>query len=139
MFPVGNNLNRGHIYFQDFWKRFSILFKAQQLQLNRKQKLNKKKRRKEPTWALPVLAQPPGSAQPAGATSRRPPRVRRTRGACSPCAGHAPATSCFCRRRETPRGRHATPTSPSHPLAFSPSSPSSSPAMAERVPRRRSP
>ena len=43
MFPVGNNLNRGHIYFQDFWKRFSIFNKAKQLQLNRKQKQNQKK------------------------------------------------------------------------------------------------
>ena len=58
MFPVGNNLNRGHIYFQDFWKCFSILFKAQQLQLNRKTKTNKKRERGKPTWALPVLAQP---------------------------------------------------------------------------------
>ena len=33
MFAVGNNLNRAHNYFQDFWKRFSILIKAQQLQL----------------------------------------------------------------------------------------------------------
>ena len=81
MFAVGNNLNRAHNYFQDFWKRFSILFKAQQLQLNRKQKLNKKERRKKPTWALPVLAQPPGSAQPTGSASRRPPRARRTRSA----------------------------------------------------------
>ena len=43
MFPVGNNLNRGHIYFQDFWKCSSILNKAKQLQFNRKQKLNQKK------------------------------------------------------------------------------------------------
>ena len=47
MFPVGNNLNRGHIYFQDFWKCSSILNKAKQLQFNRKQKL--KKKRKKPT------------------------------------------------------------------------------------------
>ena len=38
MFAVGNILNRAHNNFQDFWKCFSILFKAKQLQLNRKQK-----------------------------------------------------------------------------------------------------
>ena len=48
MFPIGNNLNRGHIYFQDFWKCSSILNKAKQLQFNRKQKLNQKKGRKKP-------------------------------------------------------------------------------------------
>ena len=40
MFAIGNNLNRAHNYFQDFWKRFSILIKAQQLQLNRKTETN---------------------------------------------------------------------------------------------------
>ena len=44
MFAVGNILNRAHNYFQDFWKRFSILIKAQQLQLNRKTETNKNKR-----------------------------------------------------------------------------------------------
>ena len=60
MFAVGNNLNRAHNYFQDFWKRFSILFKAQQLQSIRKTETNKNKREREreATWALPVLAQP---------------------------------------------------------------------------------
>ena len=53
MFPVGNNLNRGHIYFQDFWKHFSILFKRQQLQLNRKQKLKKRGERSPPGPAGP--------------------------------------------------------------------------------------
>ena len=43
MFPAGNNLNRAHIYFQDFWKCFSIFNKAKQLQLNRKQKQNQNK------------------------------------------------------------------------------------------------
>ena len=132
MFAVGNNLNRGHIYFQDFWKRFSILFKPQQLQLNRKQKLNKKRGERSPPG--PYLARPSLLARPV-----TPYLAPGGRGACSPRAGHAPATSCFCRRRETPRGRHATPTSPAHPLSLSPSSPSSSPTMAERVPHRRSP
>ena len=45
MFAVGNNLNRAHNYFEDFWKRFSILFKAQQLQLIRKTETNKKRER----------------------------------------------------------------------------------------------
>ena len=45
MFPVGNNLNRGHIYFQDFWKHFSIFNKAQHLQLNRKTETIRKKER----------------------------------------------------------------------------------------------
>ena len=47
MFPVGNILNRGHIYFQDFWKCSSILNKAKQLQFNRKQKPKQKKRKKK--------------------------------------------------------------------------------------------
>ena len=139
MFPVGNNLNRGHIYFQDFWKCFIILFKAQQLQLNRKQKRKSKKEREESPPG-PYLCWPSHLARPS--LLALPVVVLLApggRGACSPHAGHAPATSCFCRCRETPRGHHATPTSPSHPLSLSPSSPSSSPAMAERVPRRRSP
>ena len=52
MFAVGNNLNRAHNYFQDFWKRFSILIKAKQLQLIRKTETNKKREReRKPTWA----------------------------------------------------------------------------------------
>ena len=59
MFAIGNNLNRAHNYFQDFWKRFSILIKAQQLQLNRKiETIIKERERGKPTSALPVLAQP---------------------------------------------------------------------------------
>ena len=86
MFPVGNILNRGHIYFQDFWKCSSILNKAKQLQFNRKQKLKQKKRRKKPTWALP------GSAQPTGSASHPLPRARRQGrmlAARWPRAGHA--------------------------------------------------
>ena len=131
MFPVGNILNRAYIYFQDFWKCFSIFNKAKQLQLNRKQKQNQKKRRKPPG---PYLARPSLLARPV-----TPYLTPGGRGACSPRAGHEPATSCFCRCRETPRERHTTPTSPSHPRSLSPSSPSLSPATAERVPRRRSP
>ena len=132
MFAVGNILNRAHNYFQDFWKRFSIFNKAKQLQFNRKQKLIQKKGDRSPPG--PYLARPSLLARPV-----TPYLAPGGRGACSPRAGHAPATSCFCRRRETPRGRHATPTSPSHTLSLSLSSPSSSPAMAERAPRCRSP
>ena len=85
MFPVGNILNRGHIYFQDFWKCSSILNKAKQLQFNRKQKLNQKKGERSPPG--PYLARPVTPYIAPGG-----------RGACSPRAGHAPATSCFCRR-----------------------------------------
>ena len=139
MFPVGNILNRGHIYFQDFWKRFSILFKAKQLQLNRKQKLNKKRERRKPTWALPVLAQPtwlgPADWPCQSSSSSRQEDKERVAGA----RGHTSATSCFCRCPGDVQGCHATPTSPSHPLALSPSSLSLSPVMAERERRRRSP
>ena len=62
MFPVGNNLNRGHIYFQDFWKCSSILNKAKQLQFNRKQKLNQKKGERSPPG--PYLARPSLPARP---------------------------------------------------------------------------
>ena len=63
MFAVGNNLNRAHIYYQDFWKRFSILIKAQQLQFIRKTETNQKKREGshlglscagQPTWLGPA-------------------------------------------------------------------------------------
>ena len=65
MFPVGNNLNRGHIYFQDSWKRFSILFKAQQLQFNRKQKQKSKKREREESPPGPYLCWPSHLARPS--------------------------------------------------------------------------
>ena len=137
MFAVGNILNRAHNYFQYFWKRFSIFNKAQQLQLNRKTETNQKRER-EPTWALPVLAQPPGSAQPAGAASRRPPRARRTRSAWpAPAATHRPPPTS-ADALETSRDATRPPRPPLI-LAHSPSSPSLSPAMPEHVPRRRSP
>ena len=138
MFPVGNNLNRGHIYFQDFWKCFSIFNKAQQLQLNRKIESNKKKRERSPPGPYLCWPSPPGSAQPTGCqslSSSRQKDAERVAGA----RGHTPATSCFCRRPADVQECHATPTSPSHPLALSPSSLSLSPVMAEREPRRRSP
>ena len=47
MFAVGNNLNRAHNYFQDFWKRFSIFNKAQHVQKNRKQSLIENNRERE--------------------------------------------------------------------------------------------
>ena len=139
MFAVGNILNRAHIYFQDFWKRFSILIKAQQLQLIEKQKQLEKKREREATWALPVLAQPtwlgPADWPCQSSSSSRQEDEERVAGA----RGHTPATSCFCRRPGDVQGCHATPTSPSHPPSLSPSSPSPSPAMAERDPRCRLP
>ena len=112
MFAVGNNLNRAHNYFQDFWKRFSILIKAQQLQLNRKIETNKKKREREATWALPVLAQPtwlgPADWPCQSSSSSRQKDTEHVAGA----RGHTPATSCFRRRLETPRGA----TRPPRPL-----------------------
>ena len=140
MFAVGNILNRAHNYFQDFWKRFSIFNKAQQLQLNRKTETNQKKReRGKPTWALPVLAQPtwlgPADWPCQSSSSSFKEDEERVAGA----RGHTPATSCFCRRPEDVQGCHATPTSPSHPRSLSPSSPSLSPTMPERVPRYCSP
>ena len=113
MFAVGNNLNRAHNYFQDFWKRFRILFKAQQLQLIRKTETNKKKReRGKPTWALPVLAQPtwlgPAYWLCQSSSSSRQKDAERVAGA----RGHMPATSCFRRRLETPRGATRPPRPP---------------------------
>ena len=58
MFAVGNILNRAHNYFQDFWKRFGIFNKAQQLQKNRKIKQIRKREKEKPTWDSPVLARP---------------------------------------------------------------------------------
>ena len=86
MCAVGNNLNRAHNYFQDFWKRFSILIKAQQLQLIEKQKQLEKKEREGSylglTCAGPAhLARPSRLALPVvvllapegrGARGRRP-------------------------------------------------------------------
>ena len=130
MYVVGNILNRAHNYFQDFWKRFSIFNKAQQLQLNRKQKQIKKRREREAhlglTYAVPAhLARPSRLALPV--VVLLPPGGRGAR-------GRRPGDVLETSRDATP-----TPTSPSHPLSLSPSSPSLSPAMAERVPRRRSP
>ena len=70
MFVVGNILNRAHNYFQDFWKHFSILIKAQQLQLNRKTETNKRERERGKLPG-PYLCwpSPPGSAQPTGCQS----------------------------------------------------------------------
>ena len=138
MFAVGNILNRAHIYFQDFWKRFSILIKAQQLQLNRKTETNKKRERGKLPRPYLCWPSPPGSTQPTGcqsSSSSRQKDAERVAGA----RGHTPATSCFCRRPGDVQGCHATPTSPSHPPSLSPSSPSPSPAMAECDLRRRSP
>ena len=91
MFAVGNNLNRAHNYFQDFWKNFSILIKAQQLQLNRKTEINQKKREREATWALPVLAQPTRAATVSHlAPEGRQRDAGRVVAACE-------ATSCFRR------------------------------------------
>ena len=72
MFAVGNILNRAQLYFQDFGKCFSIFNKAKQLQLNRKIETNQKRERE---------GSPPGSAQPTGLASRRPPPARRKRSA----------------------------------------------------------
>ena len=139
MFPVGNNLNRGHIYFQDFWKRFSIFNKAQQLQLNRKTETNQKKREREAHLGL-TCAGPAHLARPNRLACQSSSSSRQKDEECVAGArGHTPATSCFCRRPGDVQGCHATPTPPSHPPSLSPSSPSFSPARAERVPRRRSP
>ena len=110
MFAVGNILNRAHNYFQDFWKRFSILFKAQQLQLIRKTETNQKKREREAhlgltsagpahlarpsRLALPVVVLlPPGGR---GARGRRP----------RPHAGHLLLPPTPGRRPGMPRDPH---------------------------------
>ena len=111
MFAVGNILNRAHNYFQDFWKRFSILIKAQQLQLNRKNR-NKSKKEREPTWALPVLAQPTWLG-PADWPCQSSSFSRQKDEECVAGArGHTPATSCFCRRPGDVQGCHADPHVP---------------------------
>ena len=128
MFAVGNNPNRAHNYFQDFWKRFSILIKAQQLQLNRKNRNKSKKReRGKPPGPHLCWPSPPGSAQPTGLASRPPPPARRTRSAWSaPAATRRPppASADAWRRLGVPRDPHV-PFSSSLTL---PSSPSPSPA-----------
>ena len=99
MWAVGNILSRAHNYFQDFWKRFSILIKAQQLQFNRKRKLKQKKEKEAHlglTWLGPAywLGQsPPTSRQEAGARARRAPATRRP----------PPASADVGTRPETPR------------------------------------
>ena len=104
MFAIGNNLNRGHIYFQDFWKCSSILNKAKQLQFNRKQKLSQK-RRKKPTWALPGSAQPTGSASHPLPRARRQGRVLAAR---RPRVGHLLLLPTPGDAQRTPRDPHAS-------------------------------
>ena len=109
MFAVGNILNRAHNYFQDFWKRFSIFNKAQQLQLNRKTETNQKKREGSPPGPYLCWPSPPGSAQPTGLASRRPPPARRTRSAWpAPAATRRPppASADAWRRPGMPRDPH---------------------------------
>ena len=112
MFAVGNNLNRAHNYFQDFWKCFSIFNKAQQLQLNRKTETNQKREREgSPPGPHPCWPSPPGSAQPTGcqsSSSSRQKDAERVAGA----RGHTPATSCFRQRLDTPRGATRPPRPP---------------------------
>ena len=112
MFPVGNILNRAYIYFQDFWKCFSIFNKAKQLQLNRKQKLNQKKEEKEAhlslTCAGPATWLGPACWRCQSSSSSRQKDAERVAGA----RGHTPATSCFRRRLEMPRGARRPPRSP---------------------------
>ena len=155
MFPVGNNLNRGHIYFQDFWKCSSILNKAKQLQFNRKQKLNQKKEEKEAhlglTWLGPAywLGQsPPTSRQEAGARARRAPATRRPPPA-SADAGRRPEDATRPPRlplilsHSPPRLPHPLPRWPSASLAADrrsrrqrpPLAPPTSPSAPPRLPR----
>ena len=65
MYTIGNILNRAHIYFQDFWKRFSIFNKAQQLQLNRKTKTNQKREREREAHLGLTCAGPAHLARPS--------------------------------------------------------------------------
>ena len=135
MFAIGNILNKAHNYFQDFWKRFSIFNKAQQLQLNRKRKqIRKRERGRSPPG--PYLCWPANLA----CASRHPP-LPVGRGV-SPVRAPAPAaTSCF--HLLLPPRPHSntmkTPNTPLHLSPLSPTSPSPSPTMAEHHPRRRSP
>ena len=110
MFAVGNILNRAHNYFQDFWKRFSIFTKAQQLQLNRKQKQIKKRREREAhlglTCAGPAhLARPSRLALPV--VVLLPPEGRGARGRRPrPHAGHLLLLPMPWRRPGMPRDPH---------------------------------
>ena len=104
MFTVGNILNRAYIYFQDFWKCFSIFNKAKQLQLNRKQKQNQKKRRKPPG---PYLARPSrlASASHPLPRTRRQGRVLAAR---RPRAGHLLLLPAPGDAQRTPRDPHVS-------------------------------
>ena len=109
MFAVGNNLNRAHNYFQDFWKRFSILIKAQQLQLNRKIETIQKKREGSHlglTCAGPAhLARPSRLALPV--VVLLPPEGRGARGRRPwPHAGHLLLLPTPWRRPGMPRDPH---------------------------------
>ena len=115
MFAVGYILARAHNYFQDFWKRFSIFNKAQQLQLNRKNRNKSNKREREAHLGL-TCAGPAHLARPSrlacqSSSSSCQKDEERVAGA----RGHTPATSCFRRRPETPRGA----TRPPRPLSSS--------------------
>ena len=112
MLAVGYILNRAHNYFQDSWKCFSILIKAQQLQLNRKSKTNQKRER-EGSPPGPYLCWPSHLAQPSrlacqSSSTSRQEDEERVAGA----RGHMPATSCFCRRPGDVQGCHADPHVP---------------------------
>ena len=106
MFAVGNILNRAHNYFQDFWKRFSIFNKAQQLQLNRKRKqIREREREGEAHLGLTCA----GSAHPACA-SRHPPLLV-GRGV-SPARAPAATSCCLLVPIRAPRRRPAPPCTP---------------------------
>src|SRR4051794_29478646 len=106
MFAVGNNANRAHNYFQDFWKCFSILNKAQQLQLIRKQKQIKTEGEAhlgltcagQPTWLGPAYWRCQSSSSSCQKDAERVAGAR----------GHTPATSCFRRCQETSWDCHVT-------------------------------
>ena len=110
MFAVGNNLNRAHNYFRDFWKCFSILIKAQQLQLNRKRKqIKKRERGRSPPGPYLCWPSPPGSAQPTGlpVVVLLPPEGRGVRGRRPwPHAGHLLLLPTPWRRPGMPRDPH---------------------------------
>ena len=112
MFVVGNILNRAHNYFQDFWKRFSILIKAQQLQLNRKNR-NKSKKRERGSPPGPYLCWPSHLARPSrlacqSSSTSRQEEAERVAG----IRDHTPATSYFRRHLETPRDATRPPRPP---------------------------
>ena len=137
MFAVGNILNRAHNYFQDFWKHFSILFNAQQLQIIRKTETNKKREREREahpglTYAGPATWLGPAYWLCQSSSSSRQKDAERVAGA----RGHTPATSCFRRRLGDVQGCHATPTSPSHPRSLSPRLPHPLPHHGRHTCRR---